>query len=81
MYNSIHVHILYCKTVIMSLYLPNSTNEKTKDKQLEVQSANERVVAVMQTGQSGRKRPSSYSVYSPELRAKIGKFAAESGLP
>ena len=32
--------------------VPDSTT-KTKDKQLEVTSANERVVAVMQTGPSG----------------------------
>ena len=33
-------------------YISDSTT-KTKDKQLEVASANERVVAVMQTGPSG----------------------------
>ena len=39
--------------------------------------ANEQVLAVMET--NNRKRRSTYNVYSPELRAKIGEFAAECG--
>ena len=61
--------------------LPDSTAEKSKDKQLEIERANEKVLAVVQTqlGPRGRKRGGSYAVYSAEMRAKIGKFAAESG--
>ena len=58
-------------------YLPNSSLEKSKNKQDEVKKANERVLAVMET--NNRKRCSTYNVYSPELRAKIGKCAAERG--
>ena len=60
-------------------FLPDSTSEKTKDKQLEVASANEGVVALMQTGPIGSKQLNSYVFYSPELQAKIGKFAAKNG--
>ena len=59
-------------------YLPDSTREQTKEKELEVANANERVAAAMETRPS-RKRSSTYLFYTPELRAKIGKFAAESG--
>ena len=58
-------------------YLPNSSLEKSKNKQDEVKKANERVLAVMET--NNRKGRSTNNVYSPELRAKIGKFAAEWG--
>lgn len=52
-----------------------------KEKGLEVAQANKRVVAAicMETQPRRGKRPNTYSFYTPELRAKIGKFAAEFG--
>jgi hypothetical protein len=60
-------------------FLPDPAQEKTKEKELEVTNANTRVLEAMES-QLRRKRPrGSYTDYSPELRAKIGKFPAESG--
>ena len=59
-------------------FLPDPAQEKTKEKELEVTNANTRVLEAMES-QLRRKRPrGNYTNYSPELRAKIGKFAAES---
>ena len=61
-------------------YLPDPALEQTKERKLEIANANARVVEAMETRPQRRKRSgTTYSYYSPELRAKIGKFAAESG--
>ena len=58
-------------------FLPDPAQEKTKEKELEVINANTRVLQAMES-QLWRKRPRCTYTYSPELRAKIGKFSAES---
>ena len=55
-------------------YLPDPSKEESVKKQEEVSKANERVVAAMEPTDKKRR----YNFYSPELRAKIGKCAAES---
>ena len=57
-------------------YLPDPDAEKTEDKAAEVREVNKAVL--VELGKK-RNRPSSYNYYDPELRAKIGKFAATSG--
>ena len=59
-------------------YLPEPTREQTK-KELEVANTNKRVAEAMETQPCRRKRSGSCTYYPPELRAKIGMFAAESG--
>ena len=56
-------------------YLPDPDAERTEDKAAEVREANKAVLVQLRK----KKRPSSYNYYDPELRAKIGKFAATSG--
>ena len=59
-------------------YLPDSNDEVCKEKQEEVQRANEMVLAAMAPTITTRKRASSTNnYYPPELRAKIGKYATE----
>ena len=53
-------------------FLPDPAQETTKEKELEVTNANTRVLEAMESQQRR-------TYYSPELRAKIAKFAAESG--
>ena len=55
-------------------YLPDPDEEKSENKAAEAREANKKVLI-----QLGKKRPSSHHHYDPELRAKIGKFAATSG--
>ena len=57
-------------------YLPDPDAEKMEDKAAEVREVNKAVLGQLS---KNRKRPSSHNYYDPELRAKIGKFAAESG--
>ena len=60
-------------------YLPDPSNEETKMKENKVAKANTKVTEAMES-QDRHKRPrGTYTYFSPELRAKIGKFAAESG--
>ena len=60
-------------------YLPDPSNEETKKKEDEVANANTKVIEAMES-QDRRKHPRcAYTYFSPERRAKIGKFAAESG--
>ena len=59
-------------------FLPDPSTEKTKEKEFEVAKANAKVVEAMES-QERRKRRGTYAFFTPELRAKIGKFAAESG--
>ena len=60
-------------------YLPDPSKDETKEKEHKVAKANTNVVEAMES-QDRRKQPrGTYTFYSPELRAKIGKFAAESG--
>ena len=56
-------------------YLPDPDAERTEDKAAKVREANKAVLVQLRK----KKRPSSYNYYDPELRAKIGKFAATSG--
>ena len=60
-------------------YLPDPTRELTKKKELEVANTNKRVAEAMESQPCRRKRSGSYTYYPPKLRAKIGRFAAESG--
>ena len=53
-------------------FLPDPVQEMTKEKEVEVTNANTRVLEAMESQQRR-------TYYSPELRAKIAKFAAESG--
>ena len=57
-------------------YLPDPDAERTEDKASEVREANKAVFVQLI---KNRKRPCSHHYYDPELRAKIGKFAATSG--
>ena len=60
-------------------YLPDPSKKETKKKEDEVTKANTKVVEAMES-QDRHKRPrGTYTFLSPELRVKIGKFAAESG--
>lgn len=60
-------------------FLPDLGQEPTKEKELEVANANARVLEAMQSQQRGKHPRGTYVYYPPELHAKIGKFAAESG--
>lgn len=55
-------------------YLPDSTKQKSEKDAKEVEAANQCVEKEL-----GRKRRGKYNYYDPELRAKIGKYAATSG--
>ena len=55
-------------------YLPDSSKEASQKDALEVEAANQCVEEEL-----GRKRRGTYNYYDPELRAKIGKYAATSG--
>ena len=57
-------------------YLPDPDAERTEDKVSEVREANKAVFVQLI---KNKKRPCSHHHYDPELRAKIGKFAATSG--
>ena len=57
-------------------YLPDPDVERTEDKASKVREANKAVFVQLI---KNRKRPCSHHYYDPELRAKIGKFAATSG--
>ena len=60
-------------------YLPDPFNEETKKKEDKVTKANTKVIEAIES-QDRRKRPrDTYTYFSPELHAKIGKFAAKSG--
>ena len=72
---------LYCwfSSASNKPYLPDPTCEQMKKKELEVANANKRVAEAMETQPRRRKRSGTYTYYPPELRAKIGNFAAQSG--
>ena len=55
-------------------YLPDSSKDASQKDALEVEAANQCVEEEL-----GRKRRGTYNYYDPELRAKIGKYAATSG--
>ena len=57
------------------LYLSDQARENSPTKQVGVAKVNERVVAAMEPTY----RKQRYNSYSPELSAKIGKYAAKSG--
>ena len=55
-------------------YLPDPDREEWQNKVAEDQEVNKKVLVEL-----GKKRPSSHHRYDPELRVKIGRFAASSG--
>ena len=57
------------------LFLPDPAQERPKRKS----NANTRVWEAMGSQLRPKRPRGTYTYYSPELRAKIGKFAAESG--
>ena len=67
----------WCSSSSNKPFLPDPAQEKTSEKELEVTNANTRVLEAMESQQTSQRY--LYTYYPPELRAKIGKFAAESG--
>ena len=55
-------------------YLPDPSKQESEKDAMEVEAANQCVEK-----EFGRKRCGKYNYYDPELRAKIGKYAATSG--
>ena len=63
-------------------YLPDSTREQTKEKELEVANANERVAAAWRLGQAGNGLvPTCFTRQSYELKSASSRLSRETKQP
>ena len=62
----------------VSQLLPDASQEKSESDRISIEAANAEVKTALNTSKPKHKR-GPYNVFSPEVRAKIGRFASQHG--